>query len=101
MSAMNEQSAGSTQVLEAMESINASTINVRDGAKEMLNSGKQIVVEMERLGKNSVEIDNTMIQMATGTDEILSSVKAVNAASIHNSKDMEELSKNINKFKLS
>ena len=101
MSAMNEQSAGSTQVLEAMESINESTITVRDGAKEMLNSGKQIVVEMEKLGKNSAEIDNSMIQMANGTDEILSSVKAVNAASIHNTKDMEELSKNINKFKLS
>jgi len=101
MSAMNEQSAGSTQVLGAMESINESTITVRDGAKEMLNSGKQIVIEMERLGKNSQDIDDKMVQMVNGTDEILSSVKAVNAASIHNSKDMEELSNNINKFKLS
>ena len=100
MDAMKEQSEGSSQVLSAMEEISGSTVTVRNSSKVMLDSGKKIVGEMESLEKTSYEISDTMTEMVAGTDEIISSVKAVNNAATLNTQDMESLAKNIKKFKL-
>ncbi len=100
MNAMKEQSQDSTQVLEAMQSIDESTLNVKSSAEEMLSGGKQVVKEMESLMHTTLVINGTVNQMANGTDEILSSVKEVNTASTRNSETVEELAKEVKRFKL-
>ena len=58
--AMQEQSSGNQQVLEAIHEINSNTQNVKNGSNEMLEGGQQIAEEMQNLARVTSRIDEIM-----------------------------------------
>ncbi|MCR5761910.1 MAG: hypothetical protein K6G00_00835 [Treponema sp.] len=72
MNAMNEQNAGSTQIIDAMRSIDDSTISVKQGASEMLTEGKTVGNEIHNLEKTTNSVAEFVEQMLAGTDRIVS-----------------------------
>ena len=77
MSAMQEQSAGSSQVLEAMSEIKSTIELVAKGSAELTNGGRQIAEEMTSLAGLTEEINGAMSEMSNGAQSIIHSVQSV------------------------
>ena len=101
MSAMNEQSEGNQQVLEAMKQINDSTHEVKEGASEMLAGGQQIVKQMGLLNAVSRNIDEKMNIMSGNIEQITSAMEEVSISTAQNREDVQNLSEKMKGFKLS
>ncbi|OHE62517.1 MAG: hypothetical protein A2Z99_20695 [Treponema sp. GWB1_62_6] len=65
--AMDEQKEGSSQVLEALRSMNEVTSQVRSGSREMSAGNDTLIREMELLQGATREIEENMEEMAAGT----------------------------------
>ena len=100
MNAMNEQNAGSSQILEAMRSIDESTISVKQGAIEMMTEGKTVSKEMHGLEQTSVSVSEFVDQMLTGTDRIVDMINAGTSASAKNQDTIQSLESMTMKFKV-
>ncbi len=74
MNAMNEQSSGSLQILEAIREINDITEDVKQGAVEMLNGHKEITIETQKLVEISQEVSSNMENINTSSENIKSSI---------------------------
>ena len=98
--AMDEQSAGSTQVLQSISDIRNSTDIVRNSSIALMEGGKQIGVEMENLAAVTADIDIAIGDMVTSTTQIASTVESVNNASVQNKSSLDAIRKNISEFKL-
>ena len=99
-SAMDEQSAGGQQILDAMQQINSITSQVKDGAKIMASGGEKIQNEMEKLASVTLEISGSMNEMSTGVNDINNSMQAINDQSRQNMESIEKVTGEINKFKV-
>ncbi|MCR4939638.1 MAG: methyl-accepting chemotaxis protein [Treponemataceae bacterium] len=97
---MEEQSAGSTQVLQAIGEIQETTRTVHDGSLEILEGGNEIGKEMKVLSEVTTEINNTMIEMASGTDLISKAVSTVSADSENNKENIDTLNSKVSVFKV-
>lgn len=73
--AMEEQTTGNKQVLEAMKAINSSTVEVKDGAMQMMESGQQIVTAMGNLSKVTTSVNDYMEQIEGYSKVITESVQ--------------------------
>lgn len=73
--AMEEQNSGNQQVLEAMKAINSSTVEVKDGAMQMMESGRQIAAAMGNLSKVTVSVNDYMQQIEGYSKIITESVQ--------------------------
>ena len=100
MSAMQEQAAGSQQIIEAMRNIDESTVVVREGAKQMVDDGRLVESQMKNLHDSTYLINDSMAEMTSGTEEILAAIKNVNATAERNKDILYELESQMNKFKL-
>jgi methyl-accepting chemotaxis protein len=100
MNAMQEQTAGSTQVLESIRMIRETNNAVQTGADELTNNGRQIEAKMDILSTVTVEINNAMNEMSQGTQTINISVQDVNTASVTNRDNLQKISQEIGKFTL-
>ena len=98
--AMEEQSAGSTQVLQSISDIRNSTDIVRNSSIALMEGGKQIGVEMENLASVTADIDIAINDMVSSTTQIASTVESVNNASVQNKSSLDAIRKNISEFKL-
>ncbi len=74
MNAMNEQSSGSLQILEAIREINDITEQVKLGAAEMVNGNKEITIETQKLVDISQEITSNMENINTSSKNIKTSI---------------------------
>ena len=99
-SAMEEQNAGSQQILEAIEQLNSITQNVRNESTQMLSGSKEIILESRNLGMVTQEISNGMSEMATGAEQINISVNKVNGISGDNKDHINILAGEVAKFKI-
>ena len=99
-SAMDEQSAGGQQILDAMQQINSITGEVKDGAKTMAQGGQKIQQEMEKLASVTLEISGSMNEMSTGVNDINNSMQNVNEQSHHNMQSIKKVTDEIHKFKV-
>jgi methyl-accepting chemotaxis protein len=97
---MEEQSAGSTQVLQAINEIQDSTRSVRDGSMEILEGSNQIGKEMTVLSGVTSEINNAMFEMAASTDLISKAVSTVSDDSADNKANIDLLSEKVSVFKI-
>jgi methyl-accepting chemotaxis protein len=98
--AMEEQGQGSKQILEAISHLNEITGGVKQSSGEM-NTGSREVIETSRtLESITKEITNGMNEMAAGADQINTTVNQVNEISRLNKKDIDELIREVNKFKI-
>jgi methyl-accepting chemotaxis protein len=98
--AMEEQSAGSKQILEAIGQLNEATQMVKSGSAEMLEGSKQVIQESKNLEQATQEITNGMNEMATGADQINVAVTRVNTISTTNKENIDVLVKEVARFKV-
>ena len=90
--AMDEQSSGGQQILDAMQ--------VKSGAKQMSEGGEKILAEMEKLASVTLEISGSMNEMSTGVSDINNSMQNINEQSRQNMNSIEKVTGEINKFKV-
>lgn len=83
--AMEEQTTGNQQVLEAMRAISDTTTEVKNGSNEMLVGGEQILKEMQQLSEITNNISVTMNQI-TNFSQHITDVVAVTTASTNSTK---------------
>ena len=100
MEAMREQENGSKEVLSAIRDINTVTNQVNYGSAEMLRGGENVAEEMQKLDELTRVITDSMNEMASGAVQISNAVQEVNAISQKNKESIENLSKEVNKFKV-
>jgi methyl-accepting chemotaxis protein len=98
--AMEEQDAGSKQILEAIGRLNEATQMVKGGSLEMLEGSRQVIQESKNLELATGEIANGMNEMAAGADQINGSVNHVNSISGKNKENIDVLAKEVSKFKI-
>jgi methyl-accepting chemotaxis protein len=98
--AMEEQSAGSKQIMEAISHLNEITHQVREGSTEMLEGSKEVIQESKNLEMVTQEISGGMNEMAVGADQINSAVNEVNSISGRNKENIDILVKEVSRFKV-
>ncbi|MDR2632633.1 MAG: methyl-accepting chemotaxis protein [Treponema sp.] len=98
--AMEEQTVGSKQILEAIGQLNEVTRMVQDGSLEMLEGSRQIIEESKHLERVTQEIHKAMNEMAEGAAEINETVNRVNTISGENKENIEVLVREVSKFKI-
>jgi len=98
--AMEEQGEGSKQLLEGVTKVNGLTREVRSGSQIMLDSAREVINESTNLEKTTLEISSGMNEMATGADQINIAVTHVNNISIQNREGIDNLMKEVSRFKI-
>jgi methyl-accepting chemotaxis protein len=98
--AMEEQGAGSQQILEAIGQLNEATLMVKGGSEEMLEGSRQVIRESKNLELATTEISSGMNEMATGADQINVAVNRVNSISGENKETIDILVKEVSIFKV-
>jgi methyl-accepting chemotaxis protein len=98
--AMEEQSVGSRQILEAIGQLNDATQLVKSSSAEMLEGSKQVIQESKSLELATQEIGNGMNEMATGADQINVAVSRVNNISGENKESIDVLVHELSRFKV-
>ncbi|MCL2472667.1 MAG: methyl-accepting chemotaxis protein, partial [Treponema sp.] len=98
--AMEEQGAGSKQILEALSQLNGITRQVKDGSEQMLEGSKEVITESRNLEKATQEISGGMGEMAQGAEQINAAVGEVNKISEQNKEIIGDLIKALSRFKV-
>jgi methyl-accepting chemotaxis protein len=98
--AMEEQSTGSKQILDAIGNLNSLTQAVKGGSEKMLEGSKEVITEGKSLEMVTQEITNGMNEMASGADQINAAVNNVNSISEQNKDNIDILIKEVSKFKV-
>ena len=98
--AMEEQGAGSKQILEAISKLNDTTRQVKEGSGQMLEGSKEIIIESKNLEKATQEITGGMTEMAKGAEEISVAVNEVNDISGQNKEIIQNLMVAVSRFKV-
>jgi methyl-accepting chemotaxis protein len=98
--AMEEQNAGSQQILEAISRLNEVTQLVKSSSKEMLDGSREVINESKNLGNVTQELENGMNEMATGAEQINTAVNRVNEISAENKTNIDVLVGEVGKFKV-
>lgn len=99
-SAMDEQSAGSKQVIDAMNHINSITSDVKNGAAEMEENSSKILSQMEKLSGMSKKISEAMTEISDGVTDLNGSMQKVNQLTKENQDSIEFVVKEVGKFKV-
>ncbi|MCL2608768.1 MAG: methyl-accepting chemotaxis protein, partial [Treponema sp.] len=98
--AMEEQSEGSRQVLQAAGEVSEITRQVKGGSQEMLEGSREVIEESRNLGLATQEITNGINEMVVGTDEVNRAVNSVNELSGENRKNISVLVEAVSQFKV-
>lgn len=77
MHAMNEQSSGSTQVLQAIKDINNITEQVKEGSGEMVYGNREVAQETKKLVETSDDINSSMKNITSSVEKISQSIQLV------------------------
>ena len=98
--AMDEQNAGSEQVLRSISEIQTSTDIVKENSGILLEGGKQIGEEMSNLANVTREINDSMNEMAAGSGQITKAVELCMGLTNDNQKNFSALRNEVGKFKI-
>ena len=98
--AMEEQNAGSKQILDALSQLNELTGQVKAGSTEMQEGSQQIIHESQNLEQSTAEITNGMNEVALGAMEINQAVHRVNDICAQNKQNIDILVTEVEKFKV-
>jgi methyl-accepting chemotaxis protein len=97
---MEEQNEGSKQILEAVSEMNDITQKVKSGSIEMLEGSKEVIEESKNLERVTQEISGGMNEMAAGSDQINIAVNQVNEISGKNKETIDNLMREVSRFKV-
>jgi len=98
--AMEEQSEGSRQILEAVTQLNTVTSEVRKSSDDMIIESKEVLNQSTSLRNVTNEIAEDMDKMAKNADEISSAFTRVHEINVENNGNINILSKEIAQFKV-
>ncbi len=98
--AMDEQTEGGKQVLEAIRDINSITAEVKESAEIMASGEKRLLEEMKKLADVTQQINGAMNEISVGVNEINNSMQEVNNVTRENSDSIERVSGEISLFKV-
>ena len=98
--AMEEQGAGSKQILDAVGQLNEITFQVKNESEEMSEGSKEVINESKNLENVTANITSGMSEMAIGADQINTAVIRVREISGKNKESIEELVKAVSHFKV-
>jgi methyl-accepting chemotaxis protein len=98
--AMEEQGEGSKQLLQSAGGLNEITQQVKSGSEEMLSGSKEVMHESQNLEKMTQEITGGMNEMASGADQINVAVHNVNEMTNKNREAIDNLIKEVLRFKV-
>jgi methyl-accepting chemotaxis protein len=98
--AMEEQDAGSKDILSAITTSNTITQNVRCSSEAMMTGSKEIIGEVKNLEILSADLTNGMNETASGMDQINTAVMRIQEISLENKQSIEVLIREITKFKI-
>ncbi|MCL2067302.1 MAG: bacteriohemerythrin [Treponema sp.] len=99
-SAMEEQSVGSKQILEAISQLQDITRQVLQGSSQMLEGSQQVIREGVNLATATEEITSGISEIASGADYINSAVGRVRGISDNNREHIGALSKEVERYKV-
>jgi len=98
--AMEEQSEGSKQILEAISQLNEITQFVKNGSMSMYEGSKEVINEGKNLEMATQEITGGMNEMASGAEQINTAINEINEISAKNKQSIDLLVKEVSKFKV-
>ncbi|MDR2052853.1 MAG: methyl-accepting chemotaxis protein [Treponema sp.] len=98
--AMEEQGQGSKQILDAVGRMNEITGGVKNSSEEMNAGSREVIATSQTLESITHEITNGMDEMVAGAEQINTTVTQVNAISDRNKSDINELLREVDKFKI-
>jgi methyl-accepting chemotaxis protein len=98
--AMEEQEAGSRDILDAVNQLNSISSQVKDASAKMAAESGEVKAESERLKQITEEVSGGMSEMATGLDQINTAVHGVSEISLENKFNIEMLTGELGKFKV-
>jgi methyl-accepting chemotaxis protein len=98
--AMEEQGAGSKQILESIGQLNEITRQVKSSSEEMLEGAKEIISEGRNLERATGEITGGMEEMAASAGQINAAVNEVNSISGQNKEIIDNLVIAVSRFKV-
>ncbi len=98
--AMDEQTVGNQQVLEAMRAISDTTVEVKNGSAEMLVGGEQVIKEMQNLSEVTRIISDNMNQINDFSQQISDAIAITTASTNSTQENLKGLMKELDMFKL-
>jgi len=98
--AMEEQNAGSKQVLSASAQVGQVTQEVSGSSVEMLEGSKEVIQESKNLERATQEITNGINEMAAGTEQVNKAVNTVNDLTGRTKENISSLVKSVSGFKV-
>ena len=98
--AMEEQGAGSKQVLQGVGNMNEINQHVRSGSQEMFEGTKEVIRESKNLETVTQEISTGMNEMAGSAEQILAAVNHINKISVRNKENINLLAQEVSRFKV-
>ena len=99
-SAMQEQSLGGKEILEATRDINEVTDTVKDGSKNILERSKEISEIISRLEDLTCNITSSMNEMSQGVLQINGATQEVNSITQKHAEVIKSLNNKIHNFKI-
>jgi methyl-accepting chemotaxis protein len=100
LNAMEEQGAGSNQILEGVSNMNEISRQVENASHEMRDGAKEVILESANLEKATQEITLGMSEMAMGTEQINTAINYVNDISSKNGDAITLLMQGVSRFKI-
>ena len=98
--AMEEQTEGSKQILEALKLMNDSTQEVRSASDEMQEGNKLILSEVQQLQDVTVEMKGSMDEMSVGAQKINETGAVLTEVSDRMKDSIVKIGKQIDEFKV-
>jgi methyl-accepting chemotaxis protein len=98
--AMEEQGAGSQQILESVSKLNELTRLVKQGSGEILEGSKEVIKESRNLEMATQHISDSMTKMAASANQINEAVNRVNQISAANKDHVNSLVTEVSRFKV-
>jgi hemerythrin-like metal-binding protein len=99
--AMEEQSAGSQQILEALEKLNEITRTVKTGTGEMQGKSREVIREGKNLETAAAEISSGVSEIASRTGMVNDSVEHLREIGDKNRNNIDTLGKAVSPFMIS
>jgi methyl-accepting chemotaxis protein len=98
--AMEEQNAGSKQILDAITQLNSINQVVKSGSVEMLAGSREVIKESRNLESITRQLSDGMNEMSVGAEQINTAISQVNIISSENKESIDSLVQEVERFKI-
>jgi len=98
--AMEEQSEGSKNILEAVEHLNEITGQVKEESLRMIMNSREVISESKNLDHVTHEIKGGVSEMAAGAEQVNTAVNRINEITARNRENIGILAKEVSLFKV-